>query len=132
MKKQNIARHDAMMRIKGFTKGTKGSHYLIADVGTADTLKNIGVHSIRVPKFVLPDSHIQHTTQDLQPCRNNMTCRVGKAQNKMRPDMMIVEMANQEQHTYSPHDTDIGSTLPNLPATMPNGRARRVTIITYK
>ena len=34
-----------------------------------------------------------------------------------------------EQHTYLPHDTDTGSTLPNLPATMPNGRARRVTIV---
>ena len=47
MKKQHVAKHDAMMRmlIKAFTKGTKGSHYLIADVGTADTLKDIGVHS---------------------------------------------------------------------------------------
>ena len=62
MKKQHIARHDAMMRmvVKEFTKGTKGSHYLIADVGTVDTLKNyyIGVHSKQTPKFVLPDSHI--------------------------------------------------------------------------
>ena len=130
MKKQHIARHDAMMRMltKGFTKGTKGSH-LIADAGTADTLKDIGVHSKRVPKFVLPDSHIQHKTQDLQPCRNNLTCRVGSARNKMRPDMMIVEMADTEQHTYLPRDADTGSTLPNLPATMPNGRARRVTIV---
>ena len=41
---------------------------------------------------------------------------------------MIVEMADTEQHTYLPRDTDTGYTLPNLPATMPNGRARRVTI----
>ena len=60
MKKQHIARHDVMMRmlIKEFTKGSKGSHYLIADVGTVDTLKSIGVHSKRIPKFVLPDAHI--------------------------------------------------------------------------
>ena len=58
-----IARHDAMrMLIKGFTKSTKGSHYLIADVGKADKFMDIGVHSKRLPKFVLPDSHIQHTT----------------------------------------------------------------------
>ena len=40
MKKRHIARYDAMMRmlIKEFTKGSKGSHYLIADVGTVDTL----------------------------------------------------------------------------------------------
>ena len=50
------------MLIKEFTKGAKGSHYLIASVGTVDTLKYIGVHSKRVRKFVLPESHIQHTT----------------------------------------------------------------------
>ena len=46
MKKQHIARHDAMMRmlIKEFTIGTKGSHYLIADVGTVDALKDLGAH----------------------------------------------------------------------------------------
>ena len=87
------------------------------------------MHSKWVPKFVLPDSHIQHTAQDLQPCRNNLTCRVGNAQNKMRPDRMIVEMADTEQHTYLPRDIDTGSTLPNLLATMPNGRARRVTTV---
>ena len=72
MKRQHVARHDTMMRmlIKGFTKGTKGNQYLIADVGTTGTLKDIGVPSKRVPKFVLPDSCIQHhTTQGLQSCR---------------------------------------------------------------
>ena len=71
MKKQHIARHDGMMRmlIKKFTKGTKGSHYLIANVGTADTLKDVGAHSKRIPKFALPESHIQHTTQDPQSCK---------------------------------------------------------------
>ena len=33
------------MLIKEFTKGAKGSHYLIAGVGTADTLENMGVHN---------------------------------------------------------------------------------------
>ena len=50
------------MLINEFTKGSKGSQYLIADVGTVDTLKSIGVHSKRIPKLVLPDAHIQHTT----------------------------------------------------------------------
>ena len=69
MKKQHIARHDAMMRmlIKEFTKGTKGSHYLIADVGTADTLKDIGLHSKRVARFMLPDTFTfsTHKTSNL-------------------------------------------------------------------
>ena len=40
-------------------KGSKESHYLIADVGTVDTLKNNGVHSKRIPQSVLPDAHFQ-------------------------------------------------------------------------
>ena len=86
--KKHIARHmhDAMMRmlIKEYItlwKGAKGSHYLIADVGTMDKLKDIGVHSKRVPKFVLPDSRIPHTTQNMESCRNLliMTCIIGDA-----------------------------------------------------
>ena len=42
---------------------------------------------------------------------------------------MIVEMTDTEQHTYLPHDTDTGSRLPNLQRTMPNGKARKVTIV---
>ena len=33
---------------------------------TTDTLKDIAVHSKRVPKVVLPDYHSQHTIQDLE------------------------------------------------------------------
>ena len=47
--------------------------------------------------------------------------------------MMKVEMADTKQHTYFKlpqcHDTDTRSRLPNLPATTPNGRARRITIV---
>ena len=88
MKKQHIARHDVMMRmlIKEFTKGSKGSHYLIADVGTVYTLKSIGVHSKRIPKFVLPDAHIQHTTQNFASCRNDLTCRICAEEDETRHD----------------------------------------------
>ena len=53
MKNQHIARHDAMMRmlIKQLTKGIQGSHYLIADVGAVDTLKDLGVHSKVYPSL---------------------------------------------------------------------------------
>ena len=43
--------------------------------------------------------------------------------------MMIVEMTDTEQHTYLPHGIDTGSRLPNLQCTMPNGKARKVTIV---
>ena len=39
------------MPVKDFTKGAKGSHYLIADAGTGDTLKNTGVHSSGYPSL---------------------------------------------------------------------------------
>ena len=93
-------------------------------------LKDIGVHRKRVPKFVLPDLHIQHTTfQNMESCRNHLTCRLGDAQKKMRPDMMVVEMTDTEQHTYLLHDTDIGSRPPNLQRTMPSGKARKIVIV---
>ena len=61
MSKQYIARHDKAMRtvIQAFTKGQCGSHYLIADVGKIEGLKDIGGHSKRVPAFVLPDRCLQ-------------------------------------------------------------------------
>ena len=61
MSKQYIARHIKAMRtvIQAFTKGQCGSHYLIADVGKIEGLKDIGVHSKRVPAFVLPDRCLQ-------------------------------------------------------------------------
>ena len=47
----------------------------------------------------------------------------------MRPDMMVVEMTESEQRRYLPHDANTGQTLPHLPANMPNGRQRRITIV---
>ena len=117
------------MLIKEFIKGAKGSHYLIADAGTTDTLKDIRVHSKRVPMFVLPDSHIQQLTQNMEPCRNHLSCRVDSARKKMRPGMMVVEMADSEQHIYLPHDTRFK--LPNLQPTMLGGKPRKIMINQY-
>ena len=47
MSKQYIARHDKAVRtvIQAFTKGQCGNHYLIADIGKIEGLKDIGVRS---------------------------------------------------------------------------------------
>ena len=58
-----------------------------------------------------------------------MTCRVDNARKKMRPDMMVVEMTDSEQHIYLPHDTDAGLRLPNLQPTMPSGKARKIITV---
>ena len=132
MKKQHIARHDIMMRmlIKGVTKGTKGNHNLIADVGTADTLKDIGAQQTAQ----ICATRLSHSAHNTRPStlQKPFDLQGGQCteQDEARHDgSSMVEMADTEQHTYLPHDTDTGSTLPNLPATMPNGRARRVTIV---
>ena len=41
----------------------------------------------------------------------------------------LCALLNTEQRTYLLHDTDTGSRLPNLQRTMPNGKARKVTIV---
>ena len=46
------------MLMQAFTKGKQGCHHLIADVGAAENLKDIEVHSKRVPGFILPDSYL--------------------------------------------------------------------------
>ena len=79
---------------------------------------------------MLPDSHVQHTTQNMEPCKNHLTCRVGDVRiDEMRPDMMVVEMTDTEQHMYLPHDTDTGSRLPNMRPTMPSGKPRKIMIV---
>ena len=55
-----IARHDKAMRkiIKEVMKGQHGSHFIIADVGQLEGLRQLGVHSKRIPEFVLPDNNL--------------------------------------------------------------------------
>lgn len=104
LKKLHIARHNLMMRmlIQAFTKGQLGSHYLVADVGTSDKLKNIGEHNTRVPDFVLPDLHLRNSGMDPSACRVFLLHRTGDTTSKMRPDVMIVEMTTTKQSAYFP------------------------------
>ncbi len=99
MSKHYIARHDKAMRtvIQAFTKGQCGSHYLIADVGKIEGLKDVGVHSKRVPTFVLPDRCLQARGLDPTVERGFLQGGAADTRSKMRPDMMIVEMTTAEQ-----------------------------------
>jgi len=65
MRKMVIYRHDEAHRIiiNAINKGRKGSFLIIADVDTAATLGNLGVHHKRIPKWVLPNNMLAlHTT----------------------------------------------------------------------
>jgi len=126
MSKQYIARHDKAMRtvIQAFTKGQCGSHYLIADVGKIEGLKDIGVHSKRVPASVLPDRCLQARGLDLTVERGATDTR-----SKMRPDLTILEMTMAEQQQHLRHDDNSGSRLTPLTPVMPNGNPRSIKIV---
>ena len=91
--------------------------------------KDIGVHSKRVPAFVLPDRCLQ--ARGLDPAVEREFLQGGAADtwSKMRPDMMIVEMATTEQQQYLRHDDSSGSRLTPLTPLMPNGNPRRIKIV---
>ena len=54
MKKQYIARHDqtARMLFSAVIKAKHGRDYMIGDFGKLEELKELGIHSTRVPSFV--------------------------------------------------------------------------------
>jgi len=131
MSKQYTARHDKATRtvIQAFTKGQCGNHYLIADVGKIEGLKGIGVHSKRVPAFVLPDRCLQASGLDPMVERGFLQGGAVDTRSKMRPDMMIVEMTAGEQQQYLHHDDNSGSRLTPLTPVMPNGNPRSIKIV---
>ena len=130
IKKQYIARNDKAIRAKvqAFTKGKHGGFCLIADVGHLEGLKEIGVHSTRVPVCVLPDRYLHNKGLD-QGVEGGLLQR-GEADSrcKMRSDMMEVEMTIQSSIlTY--HDDVTGTTMPTLTARLHNATAQRIWIV---
>ena len=115
--------------IQAFTKGQCGSHYLIADVGKIEGLKDISVHSKIVPAFVLPDRCLQ--ARGLDPTVERGFLQGGDAftRSKMRPDMIIVEMTTTEQQQYLRHDDKSGSRTTPLTSMMPSGNPRSIKIV---
>ena len=114
--------------IQAFTKGQCGSHYLIADVGKVEGLKDIGVHSKRVPAFVLPDRCLQARGLDPMVERGFLQGGAADTRSKTRLDMMIVEMTAAEQQRYLHHDDNSGS-ICRLTPVMPNGNPRSIKIV---
>ena len=86
MNEQYIARHDKAMRklLQPLTKGRHGSFCLIADVGHAEGLRELGFHSKRVPVFTLPDKYMQASAHRMRLyCRGSLQIQ---KQDKARPD----------------------------------------------
>ena len=101
--------------------GRKGSFLIIADVGTAATLGNLGVHHKRIPKWVLPNNMLALHTTDPDGLRT-----------KLRPDIMMVELQEQEQSIYQrAAGSTTCSVLPSsvIDPRLGRGRQRKIWIV---
>ena len=119
-----IARHDEAMRkvIKATLKGQQGNNYIIADVGRLPELQRLGVHSKRIPAFVLPDEFVD-TSGFAQQVRDAAS-DAQSHRNKMRPDIMTVEMTSAEYRQQK-----LQSSMHQLSPTMPTGCVRKVWMV---
>ena len=123
MKKMVIYRHDEAHRIiiNAINKGRKGSCLVIADVGTAATLGNLGVHHKRIPKWVLPNSMLAIHTADPDEVRA-----------KLRPDTMMVELQEHEQSVYQgAASSTTHSVLPSsiMDPQLGHGRQKKIWVV---
>ena len=118
-----IARHDKAMRklLKQVLSGKHGAHYVIADVGTLEGLKQLGVHNKRIPSFVLQDDTLP--AQDTCDCTEEQQTGTHE-RDKLRPDIMLVELADIEREAHG-----AGEEMPLLNATVQNNRRRKVWIV---
>ena len=131
MSKQYIARHNSAMRtvIQAFTKGQCGGHYLIADVGKIEGLKDMGMHSKREPAFLISDRCSQTRGLDRTVERGFVQKGAADSWSKMRSDMMIVERTTADQQQSLRHDDNSGSRFTSLATVMPNGIPRSIRIV---
>ena len=95
MKAMYIKRHDTASRVvlNACSKGAQGSCYVVADVGTMETLAPLGVHGKRIPKWLLTDAHLDSAGFD------------PKLRHKLRPDIMLVDCTTSEleRHIHRPN-----------------------------
>ena len=78
---------------------------MIAYVGSASTLSDLGVHHRRIPTWVLLDSM-------LPPHQDHMHEEPSLTRNKTRPDVMSVQLTSEEQRIYC--SATCNAVLPSL------------------
>ena len=123
MKKMVIHRHDEAHRIiiNAINKGNLGSFAIVADVGTAASLGNLGVHHKRIPEWVLPNSMLALHSQDPDTLRD-----------KLRPDIMMIELEQHERAEYQGNSRNAAARTLTSSVTDPrtgNGRQRRIWLM---
>ena len=88
-----IAHHNQALRLvlKSIAKGDHGGYYTIADIGRAELIEDMGVSAKRIPPWLLPDSCLERADID------------SADRNRLRPDIMLVEMSQSECMSYRRH-----------------------------
>ena len=88
-----IARHDQALRLilKSIAKGDHGGYYKIADIGRAEVIEDMGVSAKTILPWLLPDSCLERA--DIDPADRN----------RLRPDIMLVNMSQSECMSYERH-----------------------------
>ena len=87
------------MLTEGVSKGHLGGSYMMGDSGKVEMMKEVRVHSKKIPSFVLANSRVQADAQGYQDRRTAVSCR-DPVRDKMRPDLMLVEMTDEQRTTY--------------------------------
>ena len=80
------------MILKSIVKGDHGGYYIIADIGRAALIEEMGVSAKRIPAWLLPDSCLARANID--PADRN----------RVRPDILLVEMTQSECANYKRGD----------------------------
>ena len=85
-----ICCHDASLRmlLKAIVKGAHGGFHTVADIGRDELTQDLGVDSKRIPAWIMPDSTMAEAGID--PSNRH----------HLRPDIMFVEMGNNERMRY--------------------------------
>ncbi len=86
-----ISRHDEAMRkvLRAINRGKQGSYLKIADIGRDKLINDLGVVSKRIRAWLIPD----HTLQQVGLSADQ--------RHKLRPDVMLIEVTQQEQAQYT-------------------------------
>ena len=117
------AQHGSRIIINAINKGRKRSWFVIADVGTAATLGNLGVHHKCIPKWVLPNSAASMLAIH--------TADPNELRAKLRPDIILVELQEHEQTVYQGAASNTThSALPSsiIGPQLGHGRQRKICI----
>ena len=79
MKAMHIERHNAAARLilKEILRGTKGNHYVVADIGSSEKMRGLGAFDNRINRIV--------SEQDMETLGYEPSIR-----DKLRPDILLI------------------------------------------